>query len=172
MRNPPGNPGGHWYVVQTQPRKERLALAHLERQGFTCFLPEVNRPTSALKTSSLAVSALFPGYLFAAFNPDLDRWRSINGTIGVLKLVAFGELPAPLPEGFVEALMGRLSEAADPALETELPAGARIRIVGGIFDDLTGTLLSRQSRERVFVLLNLLSGPRRINLSRHQLIEA
>lgn len=164
--------GRQWYVVQAQPRKEKLALAHLERQGFSCFLPLVKRPLKKAGKATFALNPFFPGYLFVAFDKDRDRWRSINGTIGVIRLVSFGEQPTALPEGFVEALMGKVGAEDDCPLTADLTAGAPVRIIGGIFDDLTGTLLSSRPQERVIVLLDLLSGPRRVSLPGNQLIRA
>lgn len=164
--------GRQWYVVQSQPRKERLALQHLERQGFAGFLPFIKRVGKAFGKTALTSTPLFPGYVFVAIDHKRDRWRSINGTIGVIRLVSFGEHPAPLPDGFIETLMSKVGEADSDLLEAQLPPGAPVRVIGGIFDDLTGTLLSSKPQERVVVLLDLLSGPRRVNLPRHQLIEA
>ncbi len=53
-----------WYVAQTQPRKERLALEHLGRQGFTSFLPLVKRPRKTAGKVAFASTPLFPGYIF------------------------------------------------------------------------------------------------------------
>lgn len=159
-----------WYVAQTQPRKEVLALEHLQRQGFLGFLPLVKRPQKRAAKVVFASTPLFPNYIFVGFDPERERWRSINGTIGIARLVSFGEQPTPLPRGFVETLMSKVGDEEDCPLEAELPQGAPVRILGGIFDDLTGVLLSSKPQERVVVLLDLLSGPRRVNLPRNQLM--
>ncbi len=164
--------GQRWYVAQTQPGKERLAREHLERQGFASFLPLIKRPLKSARKVTFANRPLFPGYIFTGFDVRHDRWRSINGTIGIMRLVSFGDHPSPVPEGFVEGLMARVGSEDHYPLEAELPDGAPVRVVGGIFDDLTGTLLSSRPQERVVVLLDLLSGPRRVQMRRNQLIGA
>lgn len=161
-----------WYVAQTQPKKERLAREQLERQEFVSFLPMVKRLRKGAVGAQYASKPLFPGYIFVAFDLERERWRSINGTIGLRQLVSFGDQPAALPDGFTEALMRRTGKDENCPLEGHLEDGAPVRVVGGIFDDLTGTLLAARPQERVVVLLDLLSGPRKVQLQRSQLIRA
>ncbi|MWV26962.1 transcription termination/antitermination NusG family protein [Aurantiacibacter rhizosphaerae] len=163
--------GSSWYAVQAQPGRERLAFEHLDRQGFRAFLPAVKRPRRIGTKHVMATSALFPGYLFVSFNPDRDRWRSINGTVGVMRLVSFGEHPTALPRGFVETLASAGSDPGGP-LECQLTQGVPVRIMGGVFDDITGTLLAKKPGERVVVLLDILSGRRRVTLPRRQVMQA
>ena len=50
----------NWYLIHTKIRQERVALENLERQGFECFLPQIN--TEKLRRGALQVvqEALFP----------------------------------------------------------------------------------------------------------------
>ncbi len=84
----------------------------------------------------------------------------------MIRLVSFGEHPEPRPGGFVETFMSKVGDSDDCPLEAQLPDGAPVRVIGGIFDDLTGSLLSSRPQERVVVLLGLFSGPRRVTLPR------
>jgi transcriptional antiterminator RfaH len=70
-----------WFAVFTRPSQERRALANLERQGFACFLPEVEngRP--------LRVAPLFPRYLFLNALLGVQNLTPIRSTYGVRGLV-------------------------------------------------------------------------------------
>lgn len=94
-----------WYVAQTRARQERLALMNLEAQKFEVFLPQILKTTRHARRHRLVKSAVFPGYLFVRLDPDQHRWRSVNGTIGVSRLLTANERPTPAPIGVVEALM-------------------------------------------------------------------
>ncbi len=161
-----------WYAVQVQPRKEALACLHLERQGFSHFSPRIARTRLRAGRIMVLREALFPGYVFVALDLERDRWRSINGTIGVSRLVMFGDAPAILPEGFVEELSTRADDDGVVDFDRPLKAGDAVRIVGGALDDVTGTLLSADAQARVMVLVDLLSGPRRVQVPRVRLIAA
>jgi transcription antitermination factor NusG len=114
----------------------------------------------------------FPGYLFVSLDLDCERWRSINGTVGVIRLVAFGSggRPTPLPRGFVERLQ-ELNDGNCP-IANELRAGDRVRVIGGPLDDLCGALEGASDHERVTILLSLLGKETRVSLRRGSLIAA
>ena len=61
--------------------------------GFEVFLPLVQ--------TKRASPPLFTGYFFCRI---VDRWRSINSTLGVLCLVRTGDCPAQCPDREIEAL--------------------------------------------------------------------
>ncbi len=165
------DPQKHWFVAQVKPRQEKLAICHLERQGFLTHCPLVVRSRIVLKKPAMVRELLFPGYVFVALG-DKDRWRSINGTIGVSRLVTFGNEPARVPRGFVERLLCMAEEDGHPMFEKDLQPGDDVRVVGGPFDDLCGSLASIAGSERVVVLLKMLSGETRVTLTRGQLVAA
>ena len=48
----------NWYVVNTKPRQEDLAERMITQIGVDVFYPKINEK-----------KGLFPGYLFARYNP-------------------------------------------------------------------------------------------------------
>lgn len=121
-----------------------------------------------------ALSPYFRGYVFTALDLERERWRSINGTIGVMRLVAFGSegYPAPLPSGFVERLQQMSDTEGGSGGGAELRAGDEVRIVEGPFDRLCGVLERASNEDRVTVLLSLLGKETRVQLRRGVLIAA
>src|SRR6185312_12256953 len=106
----------------------------LERQGFATFLPKLPKTIRHARRLSVRLAAYFPGYLFVQLDLTRQRWRSINGTLGVAYLVGSGERPAPVPRGVVEALAAAADERgvlAGPPLQ----AGQKVRILAGAFAD-------------------------------------
>lgn len=154
-----------WHVVQTQPRQERVAFAHLARQGFTPYLPLLRKTRRHARRTDVVTQPLFPGYLFAGFDPDAARWRAVNGTTGCLRLICCGDRPAALPERVIEAIRAREDTEGFVTLNPPsfLP-GMAVRIVEGPFADLTGLFEARTDQERVVLLLNLLGRPTRVTV--------
>ena len=101
-------PGERWFVVQTLSKREAKAQFQLGQQGFRVFLPVVMRTVRHARKMRNAKVAAFPGYLFVALDLDRDRWRSVNGTFGVSRLVMSESAPLAVPFGIVEGL-ARLS---------------------------------------------------------------
>jgi transcriptional antiterminator RfaH len=149
-----------WFAARARPKQEELALVNLDRQGFEAFLPRIRRPPSAKakRSPKLSLAPLFPGYVFVAVDVGRERWRAINSTLGILYLVQFGNLPAPLPEGLVER-MRTLSDAQGLlAPHGGLQLGQTAKIVGGAFDGWVGQVHSlADSQQRVVLLIDLLS---------------
>jgi len=159
-----------WYAAQVQPRKEQLALAHLRRQRFVTYCPIIKRTRRLRKQSISTAEPLFPGYVFVALDCEREPWRSINGTIGVLRLVSFGLQPAVMPRGFVEQLQNLAGGDGHVQFDEVLQPGDGVRIVGGPFDGLCGSLAISGGRERVTVLLQMLAGETKVTLPRSSLI--
>jgi transcriptional antiterminator RfaH len=164
--------GKRWFAVQTQPRKERLALQHLGNQQFEAFCPmrRVSRRIGIRHVTGL--EPFFPSYAFVRLDTRRERWRSINGTIGVARLIGFGPEPSPLPDGLIERFRALCDGAGELAFDEGLQAGDRVRIMGGPLDALCGQLLTAEPRKRVTVLLELLSGATRVELARDCLVAA
>lgn len=150
-----------WYVVHTQPHAETKALWHLENQNFRCLYPRVLEVRHHARQATAVLAPLFPRYLFVWFNLDLTRWRCINGTRGVVKLLANGPNPIPVPAGIIEALTARCGEGGVTSLAALdlFSRGRKVRIKSGAFKgqlgEVTGTWITARY-DRVGVLLTLL----------------
>ena len=83
-----------WGVVRSLPKREAFAAERLRMDGgFEVFLPLVQ--------TKRASQPLFSGYFFCRI---VDRWRSINSTLGVLCLVRTGDCPARCPDNEIDRL--------------------------------------------------------------------
>jgi transcriptional antiterminator RfaH len=82
-----------WGVVRSLPQRERFASERIRDGGFEVFLPLVQ--------TKRASAPLFSGYFFCHI---VDRWRSINSTLGVLCLVRVGDCPARCPDREIDNL--------------------------------------------------------------------
>ena len=147
-----------WYVAQSHPHAENKAVLHLNRQGFETYLPLYQkRRRHARRTETIAVP-LFPRYFFVAVDMAVQRWLSIQSTIGVSKLVCNGNAPAPVPGGVVEALKYREDENGFFVMDARprFAPGDSVRIVDGAFASCLGRFEGLRAGERVAVLLDLL----------------
>lgn len=106
----------NWYVVQTHARAERKAAFHLERQGFTVYLPQYLKRWRHARKTEMRRAPLFPRYLFVTMDMAQARWRAIRSTIGVSALVCNGERPAPVPRYSRETQAAEMIEAFEAAL--------------------------------------------------------
>jgi transcriptional antiterminator RfaH len=108
----------------------------------------------------MILEPLFPRYLFARFDCAMTRWRSINGSRGVVQLLTQGRDPIPVPHGVVEKLVAE----TDACGVTSLSAlgvfwkGRKVRINEGAFAGQVAEIdaLSLNGSMRAKLLLSLL----------------
>ena len=156
-----------WFAAQTQPGGGRTAKAHLKQQDYTAFLPEFRVGNKT--------SIYFPGYIFIFFDIEGVRWRSINGTRGIIKLLPIHmEIPQPLPDGFVEDLQAFLSsgdisdERAEEMTARYLP-NETVRVASGPFGGYYGTLV-RYRKGSLVLLMALLGQETVVAVPNHQIV--
>jgi transcriptional antiterminator RfaH len=155
----------NWYAVQTQSRAEKKACAHLARQGFDVYLPRFQKKRRHARRVDYVSAPLFPGYLFVAIDMATQRWRCVNSTVGVCRLVCNGDTPAIVDPGIIDAMKGRHDEFGLIKLDKpRFAAGAMVRVIDGIFLDLLGIYEGMPDQQRVAILLNLLGRKVRVEL--------
>ena len=155
-----------WYVVRTQPHRESQAARQLENQAFKVFLPRILRSRRHARKFETILAPLFPRSMFIALDLRRDRWRSVNGTFGVDRLLMRASEPEPVPHGLVEQIAE--AAAADGVVRCgpALKQGQNIRVTAGPFAELMGTLDQLDDQGRVRVLLDILGGKIPVLLAR------
>jgi transcriptional antiterminator RfaH len=147
----------NWYLIHTKIRQERVALENLERQGFECFLPLIR--AEKLRPGALQVvkEALFPRYLFIRLGTGLESqsWAPIRFTLGVSRLVTFGQIPAKIDDELIAAMLSK-SEGSEVVLRHFEP-GEQVVVTDGPFVGLEAIYQMADGEGRVMVLLNILS---------------
>lgn len=161
---------GRWYLVRTLTGREVVAEQQLRRQGYVTFLPKQPRTVRHARRVRITLSAYFPSYLFVSLDLDRDRWRSVNGTLGVAQLVGRGERPAAVPKGVVEALIAATDEQ-QVLSGAELVAGQTVRIIAGAFSEQLAIIERLDDAGRVRVLLDIVGGQVPVSVRREFLQE-
>lgn len=164
-----GGDAACWYAVHTKARNERLAVEHLERQGYRTHLPLIRAARHRRGRWQGTVEPLFPGYVFVRLDLRSDNSAPIRSTRGVIGLVRFGGEPLPVPHAFMRVLHAARGDANDPIDPDHLlRAGDRVTLVEGPMTGLMAIVEAKSGRDRVLLLLELLGRQNRISAARHQ----
>jgi len=147
----------HWFLIHTKIRQERVALENLERQGFECFLPMIRAEKLRRGELQVVQEALFPRYLFIRLSTGLESrsWSPIRSSIGVSRLVTFGQTPAKIDDTLVSELRAK-SESTEVQLRHFEP-GEPVMVTDGPFVGVEAIYQMADGEGRVIVLLNILS---------------
>jgi transcription antitermination factor NusG len=147
-----------WFVARTLSYRENCAQFNVNRLGFRTFFPRVRRTVRHARKMRNVLAPLFPGYLFVILDLSRDRWRSINGSIGVASLVMGADKPMPVPPGVIEALIATREDSETVRLDQGLEVGQKVRILSGPFAHALCRLEHLDDRGRVCVLLEIMGG--------------
>ena len=153
-----------WYVARTLPQRELHAARQLNNQGFCTFVPRYWKNRRHARKVETISAPLFPRYIFVVVDRTRDRWRSINGTLGVDRLLMSGGEPQPVPHGVVENLAAAADLEGNIRFDFHLKEGQTVKVMAGPFADLVGQLERLDDSGRVRVLLEILGGVVRVAL--------
>jgi len=153
-----------WYVAHCKRLKGRqTAAALLEQLKLMVYLPEVRRRLAG----HVRPAPFFPGYVFVRANLSEVALSRINAIPGILRLVAFGEAPQPLPAKVVEEIRWRVDDlnAHGGLMPPSFQIGDTLRLTGGPFQGLDAVFLGPlKPSERVQVLIEFLGSLRKLEL--------
>lgn len=143
----------HWYAAYTRSRHEKRVAEQLSRRAVEHYFPQYETVNRWKDRRVLVSLPLFPGYVFAHI-PLCERLRVLT-IPGVVRLVGFNGVPAPLPGEEIEKLRQGLGGLC-PRPHPFLVAGDRVEIVEGPLAGMEGILLRRKGVFRVVLSLDLI----------------
>lgn len=154
-----------WVAINTHPHRELVAVENLARQQFNVYCPTERRRVRHARRVQDVTRPIFPGYVFAEVVPDLAHWRSILSTYGVRAVIRYGDRPAFVEAGFIESLRAREIDGviAKPLMPYEV--GQEVRLNGGPFDGFVATIVEMKEKDRIVLLMRLLSQDIRLKVT-------
>jgi transcription antitermination factor NusG len=164
--------GPVWLCLRSQPKHEHIAGAHLRRmvEGIDVFSPRLRIRRQTRRGAIWFVEALFPGYLFARFNPE-QSMLLVRSAPGVKAVVGFGAKVPIIREEVIEELRSQFDENEVHEVPEEIQPGDEVTIAGGPFHGFSAEVLNvRSATGRVQVLLEMLGRCTPVELSADQVI--
>lgn len=144
----------HWYAVQCKPHGEWHAAATLQSNlDLKVYLPVVQRYFRGQVQSA----PFFPGYLFVQADLHEITVSRINAMPGVVRLVAFGDIPQPVPLHVLEAIHAGVESINTHGGLPHFHPGETVRLKDGPLRGLEAVFVGPlKPSERVRVLLEFL----------------
>lgn len=158
-----------WFLAQLKPNSSSIAQKNLSRQGFQSFLPQEEVDKRRGSKFVAVCQPLFPGYLFVAFDKAWGHWRKVNSTFGITRLVSFGNEPAQVPLDLISQLMLRCDQTGKLLPPKLVKPGDQVTVTQGPFADFVGEVEMIAPDRRVWVLMEIMGGKKRVALQSEQL---
>lgn len=157
----------NWYALQCKAREDERAEWHLQNQGFRVLRPLVQERRRRRGRMTTVTESLFPRYLFLELDDIAGHWAPIRSTRGVIGLVRFGDMPAPVPTAVIDDLRNRMDPETgclDLTTGTDYQVNEPVRITDGPFAGHEALFQARRGEERVVVLLEMMQQAQRVTL--------
>ena len=161
--------GTTWFLAQFKPNSHRIAERNLVQQGFRTFLPLHEESTRVRGKFTVQRRPLFPGYIFVALDLLQGRWRAVNSTHGITRIVSLGKEPTPVPLDLVSQLMLRCDQEGMLLPPKFLKPGDQVTIKKGPFAEVVASIESVEPDRRVWVLMDIMGGKTRVAVKANQL---
>jgi transcriptional antiterminator RfaH len=151
----------NWFAIHAKARRENFAATNITALGIEILLPRVAVERLVRGTAWKAVKALFPGYFFARFCPEVFC-ESVRCSRGVLRVVSSGIFPIPIHDAVVQEIRDHIEEDGLIRLRSpRLSPGTRVSIQSGPFEGLMGKVERElDDGKRVAILLEALLNAR------------
>ena len=162
----------NWYVIYAQAQKEAVAALNLEKQGFETYLPRYNKQCRHARRVYTRQAPLFPRYLFVRMDPQAQRWRAINGTIGVNYLICEGATPVAVAPRLINAIKAREDKGIVQVLLPAFDKGQKLCITDGPFAEIEGLFECVDDQERIVLLLDIMGQNVRTHVPSHAVTAA
>jgi transcriptional antiterminator RfaH len=149
-----------WYLIQSKPRLESIALKNLNNQGYQCYLPMIKVEGVIQNKIEVKRLPLFPRYLFIKLDDEFSSksWTPIRSTKGVSNLVKFGDTLAKIPDGLVEIIKAREFQE-ESQVEPLFKKGQNLKILEGPFAGFDSIYQGADAEMRIIVLLEFMRKP-------------
>jgi len=161
----------HWYAVHTNSKQEDRAHYNLQDMGVETFSPKIKERSYSRRSNARGylVKSLFPGYIFARFNPNI--WlHKVRFTRGVHSVVKADDKPIVIEDEIIASIQSRVAADGFVKLNDELKPGEKIVISSGVFKGLAGVFERKlKDSERVVILLNTIGYQANLTLDSDQI---
>ena len=155
----------YWLVATYKINETNRVESNLANQNFDYYLPKikVQKPNS-----NLAEEVLFPGYIF--IKTRLEDYSSIKYTIGIKKVVRFGNSIPSLTNKEIESIQFIEKLSKSKPLSTKIKIGQEAIVADGPFKGTLVKICSLPSKGRTEVFLTILGHLRRVKILEEDLL--
>jgi transcription termination factor NusG len=155
-----------WYVVHTERRAQSRVVVHLGRQRICIFCPCVRKLVHHRRKATCTHAPQFRAIFAPRSGLYRERWRSVNGFIGIVRLIMRGDVPQPARPGVVDSLHKEVSLNGVTDWTPLLKPTHPMRIRKGLLVHVIGRPHQVNAPDRARVFLSFLRQSTTVTLNR------
>jgi transcription antitermination factor NusG len=143
-----------WYAVRVRSNYESLTVMHLRDRGYEQLAPAYQTERRWSDRKKRVEQFLFPGYVFCRL--AVENRLPVLTAPGVVGLVGFGKVPAPIPDHEIEYIRSMVQSGLLVTPWPFLQVGQQVVIEHGPLAGVEGILQQVKGRFRLVVSICLL----------------
>lgn len=143
-----------WYALKTRSRHEKLVAQALRERGVTCVCPLMRQRNRWSDRLQVVEVPLFSTYVFVQIDP-LER-VDVLCTRGAVAILGAGGVPTPVADHEIDALIMLALAGAPLEPHRFLRQGQRVRVRGGPFRGIEGTLVRADGKSKIVIAVDLI----------------
>lgn len=158
-----------WFVLYTKPKHELKAAIQIENLGVEYYLPTVTIVKRWSDRKKKIDEPIFKGYIFI-YADEKERIKSMAFK-EIVRCVSFLGKPAVVPDWEIQNLKTFLQHSKDLVVTDLITAGTKVRIVDGLFKDVTGIVSSINGENYLSVSVDMLHRSVSVKLPKESIIK-
>ena len=155
----------YWLIASYKINEINRLITNLLNQKFNYYLPRiiVKKIDSGVKEEML-----FPGYIF--INTELENYSNLRFTRGIKNVIKFGNNIPCMTDDEIESIKIIENASKIDPITSRIYIGQEATIARGFLKGLTVKICSLPSKNRIDILLHILGGKKRVNVSEKDLL--
>lgn len=143
-----------WYALHVRSNFERAVSLTLQEKGYEFFLPTYRVERNWSDRVKCIDVPLFPGYVFCRL--DISARLPVLTTPGTLRIVGYGNTPAPLADSEIEAVCAVVKSNLPYQPWPSLAPGQRVLVERGPLAGVEGVMIEARRQLRLLISVELL----------------
>ncbi|PSU33203.1 transcription/translation regulatory transformer protein RfaH [Photobacterium lutimaris] len=161
-----------WYLLYCKRSEQERAVINLDRQGVECYYPQVTVDKIVRGKRVTAFEPLFPGYMFAYFDPENISYTTVRSTRGVADFIRQGARPQTVNPDLIYSLMINEDSEEHQKKLSDLPKpGESLKLTQGQFKGIEAIYQEPDGEKRSFMMIQLLGKPVKVSVQNEDLVK-
>lgn len=151
-----------WHVVHAMSGWEAGVAKAIEGNGMAAYLPQVERKVRVnARRHRSTKRPMYPGYLFAGFDPAGERWHSIKDIDGVIRVFMVCFRPIAVHWSAISRIKeieaaGEVDRNVRPLMSVSVGDAIRLTDSGGLTGLFSTVMEVDQDSRRIRIVLEML----------------
>lgn len=142
-----------WFAFYLRGRWEKRVADRLSEKGHEVFLPLIKTRRVWSDRKRWVMVPLIPSYVFVRIPASVVY--DVLATDGVIKVIRFSGLPAPIPDNQIALIRSAVENSMDISITTEtFHTGDVVEVIAGPLAGMRGVLVTIKGKHQVAMQLD------------------